>query len=199
MAYDHPPFNRLTDLVKGDLSGEQQAEIAGHVATCSDCAAEVGWLEHILELYRTDDHISAPPAALARVRCFFPLEVAPQREEPRRRITAVLTFDSADAPLAIGIRSDMAVKRQLVFRAEEFELDLHIVSAGSRWIVSGQVLGSDEDGHAELLEETGTPLATASLNDLRQFTLPPVTAGSYTLMIQLNETAIEVPSLKIGG
>jgi hypothetical protein len=199
MTPGHPPYNQLVDLVKGDLSAEQQIEIAAHVATCSYCATEVAWLEHILELYRTDGSTSAPPAALARVRSFLTSGVVSQGAGQLWRIRAVLTFDSADAPLAIGMRSDRAGKRQLVFRAEELDLDLHVVPTGSRWIISGQVLGSDDDGQAELRRETGALLATAPLNDLRQFTLPPVAAGTYTLIVQLNDTVIEIPSLKIGS
>ena len=90
------------------------------------------------------------------------------------------------------------MKRQLVFRAEELDLDLHVVSTGARWIISGQVLGSDEEGRAELQGETGRLIVTTPLNDLRQFTLPPVAAGIYILIVQLNDTVIEIPRLEIG-
>lgn len=194
----HSPFDRLVDLLKDDLSAEQQAESAAHIATCAHCTDQVSWLEHILELYRTDHSISAPPAALTRVRSFFGSGAMSHSAGQVRRITAVLTFDSQHAPLAIGMRSDMALKRQLMFRAEELDLDLHVVSTGARWIISGQVLGSDADGQAELQRETGTLLATAPLNGLRQFTLPPVVAGTYTLLVQLSDTVIEIPGLEIG-
>jgi hypothetical protein len=198
MELGHPPFDRLVDLVRGDLSAEQQAEFVAHIATCSYCAAEVAWIEHIRELYRTDDSTSAPPTALAPVRSFFSSGVVLHGAGQLRRITAVLTFDSKHAPLVIGMRSGMAVKRQLVFRAEELDLDLHVVPTGAKWIISGQVLGSDADGQAELHEETGALLATAPLNNLRQFTLPPVAAGTYTLIVQLDDTVIEIPGLEIG-
>ena len=98
MKPGHPPSDRLVGLVKGDLPTEQRAETAAHVATCSHCAAEVAWMEHILELYRTDDSISAPPTALARVRSFLGSGAVLQGAGQLRRITAVLTFDSEHAP-----------------------------------------------------------------------------------------------------
>jgi hypothetical protein len=198
MTPGHPLFDRLVDLVKGDLSTEQQGEITMHVATCSECAAEVAWLEHILKLYHTDDSTSAPPAALAHVRNFLRRRGVSQGARQVRRITAVLIFDSANPPQAIPMRSNMAVKRQFVFRAEELDLDLHVTSAGSRWIISGQVLGSDEEGRAELWGEMGMLVANTPLNDLRQFTLPAVNAGTYMLKVQLNDTMIEILGLEIG-
>jgi hypothetical protein len=195
MAPSHPPFDRLTNLVRGDLSTDQQAEIAAHVVTCPLCADEVAWLEHILELYRTDESVSAPPAAIRSVRDFFRSKVTPQGEESWRHITAELTFDSAHMPPAIDVRSDTAMKRQMVFRAAEFELDIHVASTRSGWIIFGQVLGSDEGGHAELQEPTG-PLRVP-LNELRQFTLSPVAAGTYTLIVWLKDTVIEIPRLEI--
>jgi|tagenome__1003787_1003787.scaffolds.fasta_scaffold20390769_2 hypothetical protein len=198
MTLGHPVFDRLVDLVKGDLSTEQQAEIAAHIATCSMCAADVAWLEHMLELYQTDDSRSAPPVALAQVRNFLRRGDVLQSARQVRCIRAVLIFDSANPAQAIPMRSNMAVKRQFVFRAEELDLDLHVSVAGSKWIISGQVLGSDEEGWAELWGEMGTLEANTPLNDLRQFTLPAVTAGTYMLKVQLNDTMIEILGLEIG-
>jgi hypothetical protein len=195
MAPDHPPFDRLADLVRGDISTDQQAEIAAHVVTCPLCADQVAWLEHILELYRTDESESAPPAAIASVTDFFRSKVTTQGEESWRRITAELTFDSAHMPPAIGVRSDTATRRQMVFRAAEFEIDIHVASTRSGWIISGQVLGSAKGGHAELQGSTGP--FRAPLNELRQFTLSPVIAGTYTLIVGLKDAAIEIPRLEI--
>jgi hypothetical protein len=72
MAPGHPPFDRLVGLVKGDLASDQLAEVAAHVAACSECAAEIDWLEHLLDLFHTDDSVSAPPSAIARITSFFP-------------------------------------------------------------------------------------------------------------------------------
>jgi hypothetical protein len=196
MTPGHPLFDRLVDLVKGDLSNEQQAEIAGHIATCSKCAADVAWLEHVLDLYRTGDAVSPPASESAYVRGLFRSAVGSQGMEQLRRILAVLTFDSMHMPLTSNMRSEMGTKRQLVFQAAEFDLDMHIASSGSECIISGQVLGSTEGGQAELRGSTGS--VQAPLNDLSQFTLPPVAAGIYTLSVRLKDVVIVVPSLEIG-
>ena len=95
------------------------------------------------------------------------------------------------------MRSGASVKRQLVFRAAELGLDIHVASTGSTWTISGQVLGSDEGGQVALQGQAATFQAT--LNDLSQFTLPPVASGTYTLTVQLKDTVIEIPALEIGS
>ena len=89
------------------------------------------------------------------------------------------------------------MKRQLLFRAAELGLDIHVASTGSTWTISGQVLGSDEGGLVALQGQVATSQVT--LNDLSQFTLPPVTSGTYTLIVQLKDTVIEIPTLEIGS
>jgi hypothetical protein len=196
MAPGHPPLDRLVGLVKGDLATDQRAEVAAHVVACSECAAEIDWLEHLLDLFHTDDSVSAPPSAVARITSLFPAKSMPQAANGLRRITAVLVFDSARMSLASNMRSGAPVKRQLVFRAAELGLDIHVVSTGSAWTLSGQVLGSDEGGQVALQGQAA--ILQAALNDLSQFTLPPVASGTYTLIVRLKDTAIEIPTLEIG-
>jgi hypothetical protein len=196
MTPDHPSFDRLVDLVKGDLSPDRRTEIAAHVAACPECAADVAWLEQILVLYRTQVSVSAPASAIAHVNGLFKPPVPAERPEPLRRILALLAFDSAHKPPASGLRSSVGPKRQLVFRAAEFDLDIHVVSNGSRCIISGQVLGCHEAGHAELQGQAG--MLHAPLNHLCQFMLPPVAAGTYTLIVRMKDTLIEVPQLDVG-
>jgi hypothetical protein len=197
MASGHPPFDGLVGLVKGDLATDQRAEVADHVAACSECAAKIGWLEHLLDLFHTDDSQSAPSSAITRIRSFFPATATRQAVDGLRRIMAVLVFDSARLMLASNMRSGPPVKRQLVFRAAELGLDIHVVSAGSEWTISGQVLGSDEGGQVALRGQAATLQAT--LNDLSQFTLPPIASGTYTLIVRLKDRAIEIPTLEIGS
>jgi hypothetical protein len=197
MAPGHPPFDRLVGLVKGDLANDQRAEVAAHAAACPECAAEIGWLEHLLDLFHTDDSQSAPSSAIARIISSFPATATPQAADGPQRMVAVLVFDSARMRLAPSMRSAAPVKRQMVFRAAELGLDIHVVPAGLAWTISGQVLGSDEGGQVVLRGQAAALQAT--LNDLSQFTLPPVASGTYTLIVQLKDTAIEIPSLEIGN
>lgn len=192
----HIWFAQLVDLIEGRLSPHEQAERQAHVSACPRCAAEAAWLERAIGLMRSDD-AEDPPGHVVKqaVGLFGSWAIAPP-PRPRQRIIAWLSFDSAQVPLARGVRSGMFAKRQLLFNAQGFDLDLRIMPTGSMWTVSGQVLGTDASGQVELQGPTTT--MQAALNGLCEFTLPAVPAGSYILTIRLPEVDIEVARLEVG-
>jgi anti-sigma factor RsiW len=195
----HISFERLTDLVEGRLSADEWADLHGHLAACSRCAADLSWLTRAITLMRTDDSQDTPALVIARaVRLFRSrAEQAASAPNLRQRVLALLRLDSAQPPLALGLRAGQAAARQLLFSAGERDLDVRLTPAGDAWVVSGQLLGPEASGQAELRGEAIR--VQASLNDLSEFVLPPVPAGHYGLILHLKEAEIEVPNLQIGG
>ena len=193
----HVPFSKLADLVEGRLEPDEQAQVRRHVAVCPGCAADVGWLESVIGLMRDDQSEEVPSAALARAVRLFRARAARPAPGLLERVQAVLRFDSAQLPLAYGVRGEQPVARQLLFGAGVHDLDLRVAPAGDGWTVSGQVLGSCSGGQAILEGAEGA--AQATLNDLCEFTLPVVPSGSYTLLLRLPEAEVEVPGLELGG
>jgi hypothetical protein len=61
------------------------------------------------------------------------------------------------------------------------------------------VLGPCEGGRVEAFASAGDaePVAHSSLNELCEFTLPPVPEGTYALRLRLNDTEIEIPELSL--
>jgi anti-sigma factor RsiW len=196
MTPRHIPFPRLVDLVEGRLPFDAQEQARAHVSACSRCAEQVAWLDRVIGLMRTDDAEDPPSDAIERVKRMFRTPATPNRPAPQQ-IRAVLRFDSAKLPQALGMRAGQAGVRQLLFYAEGYDLDLRITPADAMWAVSGQMLGPDASGQVELRGQAG-PVA-ATLNDLSEFTLPPVPSGSYTLILHLADAEIEVIGLEIGG
>lgn len=194
----HPiPFDKLVDLVEGRLPPAEQAELRAQVAAWPAATAELAWLERTIELMRTDKLEDAPPHIVARV-VSRPLGPKPATEQPHllRRLVAALSFDSLQMPLAAGIRSGQPAARQLLYHAEDRDLDLRLTPGGAQWVVSGQVLGPDEGGQVELYGPSGT--VRADLNTLSEFTLPPVSPGSYTLILRQGAVEVEIPELELG-
>ena len=191
----HIPFGRLVDLTEGRLPPSEQARVQQHLASCPRCSADLEWLEHTIGLMRTDDSEDAPYPVIARaVRLFGPL-ARQTTATPRRRVAAVLHFDSAQLPLAAGVRGDLG-PRQLLFGVEELELDVRIRPTGEAWAVSGQVLGPGAAGQVKLWSETVS--AQVPLGDLSEFTFPPVPAGSYVLLLSLADVDVLVDRLELG-
>ena len=193
----HIPFDRLVDLVEGRLSPDEQTQVQAHTTACSHCTTQMAWLERVIGLMRANDY-EEPPARVAAAisRAFRSYGPAPS-SSLRQRIMAVLRFDSAQLRLSVGRRSGSSSERQLLFTAENLDLEVHVTQSGSLWEVSGQVLNADAHGLVELQGSTGEVRAT--LNEVGEFLLPPVPPGRYTLVLQLATVEMEIAGLEIGA
>ena len=140
--------------------------------------------------------VGAEPVTVSRAARLLTAQPAAERQGLRRRLLAALRFDSAERPAALGTRTGQPPARQLLFLADRNELDLRIAKADARWAVRGQVLGPAEAGEVTL--QGPTAAWSVALNELGEFTLPPVPAGSYILAVRLLDLDIEVPNLTVG-
>jgi hypothetical protein len=190
----HIPFDRLADLAD-DKVDKERATLMAHVTDCSHCAGELDRLTQLISLMRTDAAEDAPRDVIAyAVNIFRQRELKPSL---LRRIVAALTFDSAHTAPAFGVRSGQAASRQLLFEAEDNDLDLRISPQGNEWVVSGQLLGTKCVGGAVALQSETTS-ASAVLNDLCEFKLSPVPPGNYILRLRLEDVELEVSQLELG-
>jgi hypothetical protein len=192
----HLKFSLLTDLAQGRLAENERAESHNHVDSCSRCASELRRLEQVTQLMRTDDSEDAPRDVLSYARNIF----ARRTESPARsivqRIVASLTRDSWKTAPVYAVRSGPTLSRQLLYSAEGNDIDLHITPEQNKWIVSGQVLAEDCAG-GEVDIEGGGAQATASLDELCEFTLPALESGNYSLRLRLANIEIEIPELEL--
>lgn len=110
-----------------------------------------------------------------------------------RRLAATLSFDSAAAGApALGLRSGAAATRQLLFCTEGRDVDLRLEpQTGGRWRVSGQVLGPDEAGEAELRPEVGAP-QTVAWSELAEFAFAPVTGERCSVLLRAADWELEL-------
>jgi hypothetical protein len=190
---EHISFASLVDLVEGRRAPDERTR--AHIAACRTCAADIAWIERVIDLMRTDQSQPAGASSIVRAKQLFRAPIATQPPS-RRRVVAAMSFDSLRTPLAFGIRSGAPAERQLLFDAERISIDLRIAPSGAQWVVSGQLLGAESGRLAELHGPEST--LQARLNDLSEFSLPPAPAGEYTLTLQLLEFDIEIPGLALG-
>jgi len=199
----HPvTFARLVDLVERRLTADERAAVQAHVGACARCSSQVAQLEVVTGLMRTDESVDAPRDVLASAVSLF----ASRRRTTERapsivgRLLATLTFDSARAAPAFGVRSGRAATaaRQLIFSAGESDIDLRLARVGEGWAVSGQVLGECAGGSVEIEGAGADPArAEAALNELCEFSLPPVPEGSYNLLLRLPGVEVQIPELDL--
>lgn len=152
-------------------------------------------------LHRSRVLEDAPEALIQRAIGVFQARPSPQAAPGlRRRLAALLSFDSATLAggQALGLRAgaDMGETRQLLFSAEGRDVDLRITPAadGRHWQVSGQVLGPDVSGTAEL-SVAGMQLQTA-WNELAEFSFDGVPAGDCSLVLRSADWELVLPGIQ---
>jgi len=183
----------MATIIAGQMDPEAHAAAMAHLAVCSHCASSMAWLERTLVLMRAAGPGPAP-ALSAELRGLFRKRASPQQ---RPALPAQLHFDSGRAPRVYGLRSAPSVERQLLFAAGPLEVDLRLLPAGADWGLIGQVLGPAASGSAELFGPVGA--FRAELNELAEFELAPVPAGSYRLTLSLPDVDLIIPELELGS
>lgn len=195
----HIPLNRLVEWVEAQLTAEEQKQLQAHIDDCAHCRTEVTEIRRLLAVMRGDRTPDPPADVVARAMHIFPPRSTANDASLWQRIVATLQFDSRQLAPILGLRSGATAPRQLLFSAGDYDLDLRLASGENeeRWVISGQVLGSDiPPGQVRL----AGPMATvqAPLNVTGEFVLPPIVAGDYTLAVQLPDLEIVVDSFKVG-
>ncbi|MCW5636226.1 MAG: hypothetical protein KIT17_23020 [Rubrivivax sp.] len=139
--------------------------------------------------------------ALGLWRQAMPAPAAAPAAAPRR-LTAVLRLDSAAAsPLAFGLRSAEGGTRQLLYFSEGRDIDVRVMPLdtpeGRRWRITGQVLGPDASGLAELRGADGT--RSTAWSELAEFGFDDVGAGRITIVLRSTEWELELPPIDLAA
>ena len=186
---------QLLDLMENRLSPAEEAAVRAQLATDPVAQAELQSLTELIGLMRDDDSVDAPEHVIARaVRLIRPIAPAPA-PNIIRRILATLLHDSRQTPLVAGVRSTQVTPRSLVYRADEYELDLQILPRNGRWQVRGQIFGVELVGMVTLANDHLS--VQASINELGEFDVPPVVEGVYTLRVSLSACEIVIEHLEL--
>jgi hypothetical protein len=199
MTSRHVLFARLVDLVEGRLSPEAEAQLRAQIVGNERANADVRWLERVVAAMRRNAVWDEEPPAevVARAARLFRSRSSSGPLRTPRHVPAVLHFDSRQLSQPVGIRSGQPIERQLLFTADTLSVDLRIVPSGALWSLAGQVLGPSTSGGQAAL--AGPTIAETALNELNEFTLPPVPAGDYTLTLRLADVEVEVDKLHVGS
>ena len=188
----HIPLETLADIVENRATARALETATAHVATCSACNDTLRRLRHLVLTMRSDTTADAPRDVLMSAINIF----TPQRRRPLPRIIATLIFDSRKAGPAFGMRSLRMTSRQLLYSAQQADLDLRITIQNEECVVAGQVIREGcAGGLVEISGATGS--AEASLNDLCEFKLPAIPVGNYSLRVRMSDVEIEIPELEL--
>ena len=195
----HIDFDRLVDLVEDRLTPTQRSESMVHIAGCIHCEEELRRVDQVVHLMTTDRTPDAPRDIVAYAVNIFSSRAKSPLESLKRRILAALSFDSSlNQVPAFGVRSGQTGSRQLIYTAEENDIDLRLTMSDEMWVVTGQVLREEcGGGRVELEGLSGS--AAAALNEMCEFTLPAVPSGKYLLRVHMKDVEVEIPQLELSA
>jgi hypothetical protein len=200
----HIATERLVDFADGHLPESERADLEAHLSTCAPCKHKAGAFTHLIQVMHSDAEPDAPDYVVNRAVRLFRTErlaaataaASGDKVSPRRRLLAILRMDSARQQFAFGQRAGRPVARALLFGIDDDnEVEVRIEAADGGWRVAGQILGNCSGGHVLLEGSAGQ--ATAELNELCEFSLPPQPGAIYKLVLQLENADIEVPILEL--
>jgi len=190
----HVPFTVLAELAEGRSPGSPEAN--EHLSSCRQCSRELESLRKTIELMRSDTSENAPADLVASIKN-YPRQVSNRESSLLPRVLASLSFDSLTNAPAFGLRSQAAAGRQLIYSTETADIEVRVSQADAEWHIAGQVLGTDcVSGDVELESENFS--ASATLNELCEFSFGAVPAGAYKLSVHLPTLVVKTPRLELG-
>ncbi|MDX2032208.1 MAG: carboxypeptidase-like regulatory domain-containing protein [Blastocatellia bacterium] len=179
--------------------------MAHFAAGCGDCQQRLAWLSEVVAVTAQDDSFVFSEVVIARIVAQFKGRMDGERA-PLRQLVAQLIFDSLfPAPFAEareGLSSPAPASRQMLFRTEEYDIDLRFEksdgTAGDDLI--GQVMAAEQSRTdpgpvlVRLLREgeTAAQTRTNARGVFRFSALPP---GVYDLRIYVADGEIRLDRL----
>jgi len=146
-AMKHFRADDWIDFVNQNGSRNRQEEMRIHLNSgCKACARELSLWQKVQQTAAQESRFQ-PPEDVLRVAkaAFLTTEYSRERNSSKKKlkeIVAELLFDSLVQPAAAGARSAAPMARQMLYRADPYQIDVQIEakSKESRLSVTGQLL-----------------------------------------------------------
>jgi hypothetical protein len=187
----HLNTETIIDFMEGRLENAARQQRLEHTDNCPKCATEIqSWQTVSVALRRSHLH-SASDVLLEKAHALFERPAQPVGSPTKgglRQILASLVFDSFTQPAFAGARGQAAT-RQVVMRAEEFDIHVRIWATNEHRQVLGQIQPRGTNTFVDTarlhLLQNGERVSSASVNELGEFHFDFVPAGLLSLQIDL--------------
>jgi len=183
----HLSSEEALDLIEARATEDQVRFWDAHLQSCSSCRKQLTDWKEMHTILKRESLESAPESAVRMAEAIFE---TPQESEPRgwRQLIASVVFDSFAQPALAGARG-AGGNRQLLLSAEEFDIHIRLLGAGTERRLVGQVLSRGESAflpglQVHLLNENGR-FETANVDSFGEFEFGEVPDGPLQLQIDL--------------
>lgn len=190
----HLTFEKLVDKFEGRLGTAEAELVTSHLNECSACNADHRKLEDFFGYIGDKPSEEVPQAATARILNIY--QRTPKNDSPKESLMSrlgVLVFD--DWTTALNERFAGMDSRQMLFRADDIDIDLRIEFVGDKCIVTGQVF--PHCPIAEVILRSQDTSVNVKLNDLGEFSFDPVKTGEYSLRIKNDEVDLVIDTIPL--
>ena len=201
-----PGFQQLLDYLDGRLDRAAADAVSTHLALgCRQCDGDRAWYQQVKVVAASDDSSEPPPWVLKRALRVFNAPRARTSIAGRvGRVVASLVFDSLRQPALGGARSGGVEGRQLLYRAEDYSIDVQVAPSDETGAeLTGQILCEGESMfesvaglQLDLIDNGGKTVSTVT-NDRGEFTIAGVDFGSYDLQVDVKDVTITIVGLAI--
>jgi len=183
----HMSTEMALNLADGRLEPAEAEFWEKHILTCTTCTQDMAdWRNLGINLKRSHFE-NAPPKDLERAFSIFARSNTAGSK--LRQVLAGIIFDSFQQPAFAGARGGALGARQLVLRAEEFDIHVKIWGEQDHRQLLGQMLSRSGDeflgaAHFHLLRN-GERLESTSMDDMGEFHFTDIPEGDLGLQIDL--------------
>jgi hypothetical protein len=197
----HLTYETLINYLEGHLSAEEQREAETHLnGPCDSCQRRRASLQTVLRS-AAEDQTTPPPASVLKLAIDIPL-THPKSTQPGllTRLIAALTFDS-HLQLSSALTRGAARERQMLFSADQVDIDLQIKPVREGHDLIGQVLGGPVKGitsaFVSLQKDTGQLLKATESDSKGQFVFRGLPSGMYNLIFDLENQEVAVMGIEV--
>lgn len=197
----HLNYEILASYIENNLDFVEREGVEKHLAQpCLQCGAKLARLRSVFEVAAADKTAAPPADVLTRAVVLYK-KPSSNPVQSILRVFAHLQFDSRLQMSSLPTRG-AARSRQMLFTAEQVDIDLQITPDNGEHSLMGQVLSSAEDAESSsafvcLQQESGMLVRGVETDALGQFAFKEVPSGIYDLVFELGNQEVTIKSLEI--
>jgi hypothetical protein len=144
----HFATQEWVDFVNHVASNDQQEAMQKHLATgCKRCTETVSLWQRVSKTAAVEVSYQPPPDTVRLAKAAFVTSGLAQTKKESKGLIEVL-FDSFQQPALAGARSVVIGTRQMLYRADPFQIDIQIEPklGSNRLVITGQLLDLSHPG-----------------------------------------------------
>jgi len=189
----HLTAETVLDFLEDRLNEGQTSAWKQHVNDCTRCKTYLAEWEHFMTLVKRPHLQSAPERDVERATAIFRRQ-SYERGPAIRNILAATVFDTFGGAILAGARGAPGTARNLVLRAEDFDIHVQIRGEREERQILGQILSrsrQDFVASARLhLLRNGERLQAVASDTLGEFHFTDVPEGELSLQVDLPHVTI---------